>query len=165
MWKQQRDIEFEAFYRMHRDRLWRLALLLTSDTDRADDLAQEALLRAYQAWHRIRQEEPLPYVHKILVNLVRKDWRRRALELLPKGRTETFSADSADRIADALSLAEMLSTLSTVRRATLLLRFYEDLSAEEVSRVLERPLGTVKSDTRRALEQIRPLLQIEEEAR
>jgi DNA-directed RNA polymerase specialized sigma24 family protein len=52
-----------------------------------------------------------------------------------------------------------LAELSPVRRATILLRFYEDMSEHEISRELDRPLGTVKSDIHRALRQLRPLLE------
>ena len=45
-----------------------------------------------------------------------------------------------------------------MRRAAVVLRYYEDMSDEHIALVLDRPLGTVKSDIRRSLKQLKPLL-------
>src|SRR5688572_29142165 len=75
-----RDREFRNFYLSEAPRLKQLALLMTGDPDRSADLAQDALLKAYRAWGRIRDDDPGPYVRKILVNLVRNHFRRQTLE-------------------------------------------------------------------------------------
>lgn len=154
-----RDEEFRGFYLVEAPRLRRLALMLTGDPERSADLAQDALLKAYRAWPRIRNEDPGPYVRKILVNLVRNQHRRATLELRKRG-APTLATESHDaRVDQALSVAEALSELSPIRRAAILLRFYEDMPEAEIARTLDRPLNTVKSDIRRALEKLRPLLQ------
>jgi hypothetical protein len=56
---------------------------------------------------------------------------------------------------EALSLME----LSPIRRATIVLRFYEDMSEADIARTLDRPLGTVKSDIHRGLAKLRQLLE------
>jgi RNA polymerase sigma-70 factor (sigma-E family) len=154
-----RDEEFRSFYLVEAPRLKKLALLLTADPERAADLAQDALLKAYRSWSRIRNEDPGPYVRKILVNLVRNQHRRSLLEIR-KRETPTLEMSSHDgQVENALTIASALAELSPVRRATILLRFYEDMPEADIARALDRPLNTVKSDIRRALEKLRPLLQ------
>lgn len=154
-----RDEEFRDFYAAEAPRLRRLALMMMGDPDRAADLTQEALLKAYTAWPRIRNEDPGPYVRRALVNLSRNYFRRQMLERRKTPAPVRDLVHDDGRVEEAMRVASALSVLTPVRRATLLLRYYEDLTEAEVARVLERPLNTVKSDIRRALEKLRPLLE------
>jgi RNA polymerase sigma-70 factor (ECF subfamily) len=65
----------------------------------------------------------------------------------------------ASSVEDALRLADALKTLPPIRKAAIVLRYYEDLPEAEIAQILDRPLNTVKSDIRRALQALRPLLQ------
>ena len=154
-----RDDEFRAFYFAESARLKGIALLMTGDRGRAEELAQEALLRAYRAWPRIRRQDPGPYVRTALVNLCRNDYRRRLLEKAhpPSPAADQLSQDAT--IDEAMRLADALRALPPIRKAAIVLRYYEDLPEAEIARILDRPLNTIKSDIRRALETLRPLLQ------
>ena len=149
-----------AFYEAEADRLGRLALLLTGDRDRGDDLLQETLLRLYRAWHRIKREDPGPYARQILVNACRSDHRRRLVERR-KGRAAVadVASDETERVGQALRVTNALQHLSPVRRAVVVLRFYEDMTESQIANLLGRPLPTVKSDIRRSLERLRPLFE------
>ena len=68
--------DFEEFVVVCSDRLLRTAYLLTRDPALAEDLLQTALTKAWFAWRRL-DEQPEPYVHKILVNTYATWWRRR----------------------------------------------------------------------------------------
>lgn len=160
---QRRDEEFEAFFSAEAENLRRLAVFLTGDPVRGADVAQEALVRVYQHWGRIRNEDPGPYARRTLVNLIRSAHRRSLLERRHAEREQrdlkvVREADTA-RMNDWLELAQALKKLSPTRRAVIVLRFYEDMSEAEIARVLDRPLGTVKSDVHRGLAQLRPLLE------
>ena len=152
----ERDSEFKLFFLAQQPRLERIALLMTGNPEVAADLAQEALLKTYRSWRRIRREDPGPYARQALVNLCRNHHRRRAVELRkpPPPLASTTDPD----IAEALRVAAALATLPPLRRAVMVLRYYEDMTEIEVARVLDRPLNTVKSDIRRSLERLRPLL-------
>ncbi len=154
-----RDEEFRAFYFGEAGRLKGIALLMTGDPGRAEELAQEALLRAYRAWPRIRREDPGPYVRTALVNLCRNEYRRRALDRRPPQQTASSVTPDDARIAEAMRVADALRALPPIRKAVIVLRYYEDLPEAEIARILDRPLNTVKSDIRRALQTLRPLLQ------
>lgn len=138
----------------------RLALVLTADPGEADDLAQEALLRAYRSWGRIRAEDPGPYVRRTLINLHRTTLRRRIAERkhLNVAKGEPTSSHDHD-VEQRVRVAAALRCLSPIRRATVVLRFYDGLTQAEIARILDRPIGTVKSDLHRALRCLRPLLE------
>jgi RNA polymerase sigma-70 factor (sigma-E family) len=153
-----RDSEFKDFYRHEAPRLRRLAVMLTGDSERASDLAQDTLIKMYTGWNRIRNDDPAPYARRVLVNLCRSAYRRRMLELRKAPAPPTDVVDKEGRVEEALRVAAALSVLSTIQRAVVLLRFYEDMTQPEIAQVLDRPLNTVKSDLRRALEKLRPML-------
>lgn len=155
---QERDAEFRDFYSAHVGRLRRLALMMVGDRSRADELAHDALLRAYVSWHRIHRDDPGPYVTRTLVNLCRNVRRHRAVELRKAPSPPADVVDRSGGVDEALRVAAALSVLSPIRRAVVLLRFYDDLPESEIAAVLDRPLNTIKSDLRRALEKLRPVL-------
>jgi RNA polymerase sigma-70 factor (sigma-E family) len=159
MGQRDRDAEFKAFYFAEAAKLRRLALFMTGDPDKAADLTQEALLKAYRAWNRIKDGDPGPYVRRILVNLCRNEYRRRALELRKPQQPAGDVASGDWKIDESMRVAEALKVLSPIRKATVVLRFYEDMPEAQIAEVLDRPLNTVKSDIRRALQALRPLLE------
>ena len=153
-----RDVEFRTFYESEGRRVRELAMFLVGDRDLAADLAQDAFLRAYRAWSRIRKRDPGPYVRRILVNLCKNVYRKRTTE----GKWAPPRADRvshAPNIAEALRVSQALGELSPMRRAAIVLRYYEDMSDHQIAAILDRPLGTVKSDIRRSLAQLKPLLE------
>ena len=153
-----REAEFHEFFVEESERLRRLAVWLTGDADRAHDLAQETLARTYRYWTRIRQDEVGAYARRVMVNLVRTAHRRSLLERRHQvAATEVVDAESA-RVDEWLRVADALKTLTPIRRATVLLRFYEDRTEAEIAEILDRPLGTVKSDLHRALAKLRDVL-------
>ena len=153
-----RDSEFRDFYMQEAGRLRRLGIMLTGDAERGADLAQDALLKTYVAWGRIRRDDPGPYARRVLLNLVRSAHRRRLLEIKKAPQPPRDVVDQGTRIDEALRVATALSVLSPVQRAVVLMRFYEDMPEADIANALDRPINTVKSDVRRALEKLRPML-------
>lgn len=153
-----RDAEFRDFYVTEAPRLRRLGIMLTGEVERGADLAQDAMVKTYIAWHRIRSDDPAPYAKRTLVNLCRSSYRRRMLEIRKMPHPLRDVTDQGQRVDEALRVATALSVLTPIRRAVVLLRFYEDMSEAEIARTLDRPLNTIKSDLRRALERLRPVL-------
>ena len=73
------DAEFAEFMAARNDQLYRSAYLLTTSPQAAEDLAQGALARAYASWSRVRvAEDPVAYVHRMLINLFLSERRRRS---------------------------------------------------------------------------------------
>lgn len=149
---------FRAFALSRRPALRRTAFLLCGDWHQADDLVQTSLVKLYVAWPRVRAGEPPDaYVHRILVRCFlderRRPWRR-------ESSVEAVADDRAvERPEDELlDLRTALGSLPRRQRATLLLRFWLDLSVAQTADALGCSEGTVKSQTARALSTLRELL-------
>jgi RNA polymerase sigma-70 factor (sigma-E family) len=159
-----RDAEFKEFFMAESAALARLGTFLTGDPERGADLAQEALVRTYQHWGRIKDQDPAPYARRILVNLVRSAHRRKMLERRHPPRSHVVASSRSGDVDEWIRVSEALRALPPIRRAAVVLRFYEDMSEMQIADTLNRPLGTVKSDIHRGLAALRPLLS-EETAR
>jgi RNA polymerase sigma-70 factor (sigma-E family) len=148
--------EFDDFVRSRHVALLRFAYLLTGDPHGAADLVQESLERIGLRWRRIhRQDNPEVYVRRAILNAHINRWRRRWREHLV---AETPEVARSDREPRDDALWRLLATLPRQQRAVLVLRFYEDLTEADVARVLGCSIGTVKSNSSRALAKLRSAL-------
>lgn len=148
--------DFAAYLAARGQALQRTAYLLTGDWALAEDLLQTALARIYPRWERIVRDDPDAYVRKALVNTWSSWWRRKWRAEVP---TETL-ADTAgtDPYAEAdrrEAVAAALATLPPKQRAVIVLRFHEDMTEAQVSELLGISVGTVKSQTAKALAKLR----------
>ena len=152
---------FEEFVAMRSPRLLRTCFLLTRDHAAAEDLLQTALAKAWLAWRRL-EGDPEAYVRRIIVNEFTSAWRRKWRSEVP---TEVLPEDaSGDRSGgpDAMGQVDArdqvwtaLGRLPRRQRAVVVLRFYEDLSEEQTAAVLGITVGTVKSQSSKALANMR----------
>lgn len=159
------EAEFTEFATAMIRRLRRTAYLMCGDWHRAEDAAQDALVKVYRRWNRIDRTHGLnSYAHQCLVTSVfdqsRKPWRR---ERLVDSGDETGDltgvlADPAGTVDDRMLVVEALAALPPSQRACVVLRHYGDLSLEQTAAVLGIGVGGVKSQTSRALTRLRELL-------
>ena len=131
----------------HGPALKRHAFLLCGDEAEADDLVQEALVRAFTRPRRV----PGPgaaeaYVRAIMVNLFIDGARRHARwsRVAPLLRPAGMAPDPADQVSDRDAMLAALRSLSPRQRTCVVLRFYEDLPVAEVAAVLGVGEGPVK---------------------
>ena len=144
---------FEEFVAARSARLLRTAYLLTRDHGLAEDLLQTALTRAYLAWSRV-EGDPEPYVRKVIVNTYASWWRRRWNGEQPTDELpETGHHDA--RAGEAGDLWEALGRLPRKQRAVVVLRYFEDLTEAQTADLLGISVGTVKSQTSKALAKLR----------
>ncbi len=147
---------FDAFARGRMRELLRFAHVLTGDPHRAADLVQDALERTLMSWDRVvRKDDPVAYVRRAIVNRHVSVWRRYRRERLIADVTDsTYEPRADDRRFDA-ELWAALATLPPRQRAVLVLRYYEDLSEADTAAALGCSVGTVKSQTWKALATLR----------
>lgn len=145
----------------HLDAANNLARWLTRDAAAADDVVQDAMLRAYRAFDGFRGEDAKPWLLAIVRNCYRTALdqnRRRAQVPLPDADNKgpEIVADAPDPEKSAISsnlsrkLDELIATLPVEFRETLILREMEDLSYREIAEVTAAPIGTVMSRLARA---------------
>lgn len=135
------------------------AFLLCGDWHRAEDLAQTALAKLYVAWRRIGHEESVDaYARRVLVRSYlderRRPWRREHVAaVLPELPARPDCAD------DRMDLRAALARLPRNQRASVVLRYWADLTVAETAAVLGVSEGTVKSASSRGLAVLREVLQ------
>lgn len=152
---------FEAFFERHHRELSRLAYLMTGDHGAADDLAGDAFLAVWKQWDRVRdRDEPLAYVRRIVINMAASRVRRLVRERRRDGLLEAGAprATSGPDGAAVVDVRVALERLPARRRACVVLRHAFDLSEQDVAELLGISVGTVKSQTSRAVVQLQGLL-------
>ena len=149
------DLEFREFFAAQFGRLCWLGYLLTGDRGRAEELAQDALVRTYIRWRVRRPEDPALYARRVLVNRHRSLARRTLVELRHAHHVTRAPAAVPRPGEDAVVVWAALCRLPVKQRVVLALRFHEDLTEAQVARLLGIPLGTVKTRARRGLARLR----------
>jgi RNA polymerase sigma-70 factor, ECF subfamily len=141
------------------DRAYRLAGLILRDQHEAEDVTQEALLRAWQAARTLRDPAAFEaWFDRILVNVCRDRLRRRSrvrfIALDAAGSTHP-AADPFRELFDQDELLRALDSIDEDLRIVLLLHYWADLTLETVADRVGWPVGTVKSRLHRGLTQMR----------
>ncbi len=143
-----------ALYQAHALGLIRLAVIMLGDRAAAEDVVQEAFCGLYRRWHALSDTENAQrYVRSSVINGCRSVLRRRNRQ--PAGLVGDPPAESAE--SAALVSEEHQQVLTAIRRLpgrqreALVLRFYLDLTEEEIAASMRISRGTVKSTTSRAL--------------
>lgn len=171
------DGSFEGLVRIFQDRLYAFAYRLCSSREDAEEVAQDAFVRAYRALktypaERVRALALQAWLYRITLNVARNRMRKkRPLHVsLDNGGADGAAAqkawDSPDdpsarpdsRLEEGqrrANLASLVAGLPERYRSAIILRYVEGLSLEEVADVLKQPLGTAKSNVHRAVNMLR----------
>ena len=148
---------FEEYAAVAWPALYRYAYLLAGNHPDAEDVAQQTLIKAHQAWSRVTgSDSPNAYVRRMLTNtyLSGRRPRKRRLELLTDAPPEPASTPPAAS-EERMALWPHVSALPPRQRAVIVLRYYEDLSEAEIADALGCSRGNVKSTAHRALKALR----------
>ncbi len=162
---EQDDVEaFAALFERHRVSVYRAALALTGDPGASEEVVMDTFGRAYIHRRRLRTDvSPLPWLHKVALNLCYSRLARRRL------RSEPVTDLVAEQMADATAgpavnaewaelrviVREGIAGLSEKHRAVVVLYYLEGRSLQETADILGLPLGTVKSRVHHALRDLR----------
>jgi RNA polymerase sigma-70 factor (sigma-E family) len=151
------EADYVEYFRARAHWLRRIAFTLCGDWYAADDLVQSTFLQLYRRWRRIQPGSEDAYARRVLVNLFltgrRRPRREDSVAELPESAAP-LRADSDDRV----DLARALAGLPARQRAMVVLRYLEDLPIAEVAALLGVAEGTVKSQTSKAVRQLRTVL-------
>ena len=150
--------QFEALALPHLDAAYNLARWLSRSPTDADDIVQDAMVRAFRSFEQVRGEDVRPWLMRIVRNCCH-DWaarphRRRDVALGAHGpelvSEEPDAEAQAIRASEARRLRATIAILPDEFRDVLILREMEDLSYREIAEVIQAPIGTVKSRLARA---------------
>jgi RNA polymerase sigma factor (sigma-70 family) len=145
-------VRFEAFYRAHRARICRALAGALGDAHLAEEAVDEAMTRAYERWSEVRGYQDLSaWVYRVAIN-----WARSLLRKL--GRVDLGEAPEKevwDRPNLDPQLEGALGRLPVPIRSVIVLRYFMQLSQQEISHTLDMPVGTVKSRIGRGLNALR----------
>jgi RNA polymerase sigma-70 factor (sigma-E family) len=151
--------QFREFVQARGGSLFRVALALSGDRHAAEDLLQQALTRTCARWRQVR-DNPEAYVRRAMYHAQVSVWRRRRrLREVPVEVVPERAARGDDIAATDLRLAlrKALMRLGPRQRAVLVARFLEDLPERETAALLGCSIGTVRSQTHRALSRLREI--------
>ncbi|MCS7248782.1 MAG: RNA polymerase sigma factor [Anaerolineales bacterium] len=148
---------FEALFHRYKNLVYRLAFLILEDREEAEDALQEVFLQVYRALNTYDPSKGAftTWLHQITVNhCLNRKRKRRFLSVSLDRLVELFSPpqDSAfHKAEEEEELQQALAQLNERLRMVLILRYFSELSYEEISQILQIPVGTVKSRLARAL--------------
>jgi RNA polymerase sigma-70 factor (sigma-E family) len=137
--------------------LLRTGRLITGQESTAQDLLQTALLKTWGRWDHVERDNAEAYVRRVMVTTY-LTWRRRRwsgeqpVAELPESEVSGDAFAEVD-LSDALCHA--LKTLTPKQRTVIVLRYFDDLSEVATAQVLNCSVGTVKSQTSKALRNLR----------
>ncbi len=161
-----RSGEIEAFdllVRLHQDRIYNLAYRITGNREDASDAAQDAFVRAYQALPRYREDATFStWLYRIATNAALDLVRRRPalppVELSAEYRAPDDPEAAANRREVTRRVHAALGHLTVEYRTAVVLRDLQGLAYGEIARILQVPLGTVRSRLARGREAMRAQL-------
>ncbi len=149
----------EALQRMveeHSDAVYRVAYSIVRDATLAEDIAQESLIKAWQALPRFRGDAPLKnWLLRITHNTALSALRSRREEtrdpnLLPETETRLTVEKKVEDLISVEEFQDALDQLDEISRSIVIFREVEGMSYDEICEVLELPLPTVKTRLLRA---------------
>lgn len=145
---------FDAFVTARGPALLRTAFLLTGDRQRAEDLVQTALGKTWPRWDSIEVGPREAYVRKVMLTTYIAWWRRRWNAEYPTEQLPELPARGVDP-DQRRDLLVALASLPKGQRAVIVLRYFEDRTEVQTAELLGCTVGTVKSQSARALATLR----------
>jgi RNA polymerase sigma-70 factor (ECF subfamily) len=156
------DLRFEEFFQAEHVRLARALYLLTGSAAEADELTQEAMVRVYERWERVRRmDSPQGYLFRTALNLHRSRLRwlaGRARQILQS----TPSPDPAEVVQSRDSLARALASLPTGQREAVVLVEWLGMDQGDAATALGIKPGSVRARLSRAKADLRRMLEDED---
>lgn len=162
---------YEALVTQYETLAFRAAYLITRDADEAADAAQDGFLRAYKALPSFRLGQPFrPWLLRIVTNLAlnrikssqRRQYMTERFTQLAIVESDHMSIDGVVIKRDqSKRLLQAVSKLDRDQQTLITLRYFLELSENEVAQTLNIPIGTVKSRTHRTLARLREIIRRE----
>lgn len=152
---------FPEFVAARSPALLRVAWMLTGDAQLAEDLLQTALARTWPHWAKIDPAAGDAYVRRVMIRTQSSWWRRQWRNEHPTGDLPEAGDGGTSLFAaaeDRAVLTAALRALPLRQRQAVVLRYFEDLPEQAVADLMSCSIGTVKSQSAKALAKLRAAL-------
>lgn len=151
-----REILIE-YIKENQERLYKIAYTYTRNQDLALDIVQEAVTKALENIHKLRQEEFVKtWFYRILINealqTVKKNRKFIEYELL---ENKEYIHDNEDKIVENIDIYNRIEKLNDKLKTVIILRFFENLKIEEIAIITKTNTSTVKSRLYKGLNEIK----------
>jgi RNA polymerase sigma-70 factor (ECF subfamily) len=161
-----RESAFKTFAEQQLAEQYRIAALILGDREEAEDATHDALELAWRRWPSLRNPDRLEaWFGRILVNVCRDRLRRRRRRPITDLSNELARSmayrDDITSASDRDDIRRAFASLSADQRVVIVLRFYADLSIDQIAERVGVPAGTVKSRIHYALQDLNRALRAE----
>ncbi len=166
--------DIDVLVKTYRARILRFVTFSTGDPDLAESIAQDCLLKAYNARASFRGDSSVnTFLTSIAINLIRDHQRTEKFKFWKKARATAVDVNDVASFIKAegtspeaqliakqkvARLAFVLETLSPNQRTVFLMKFSEEMDLQDISEALKMPINTVKTHLHRALKTVRSQL-------
>jgi|WetSurMetagenome_2_1015567.scaffolds.fasta_scaffold192030_2 RNA polymerase sigma factor (sigma-70 family) len=165
-WQSGDTTAFEGLFRQYQRLVFRNAYIITGTREEAEDILQEVFVAV---WNSRGTYDPAKgsmatWLHRITTNKCLEKHRKKSLPSISLENTPavaTLTDDMPVNREDYDMLLEALRRLDTKHRVVLVLRYFNDLSYDEIAYILDIPLGTVKSRLNQSLKLLRGRLDMQ----
>lgn len=146
---------FEQEYKKCEKSLFLVAVGYLHNTEDAKDVVQDSVLSAYQAFGSLKHMEYFKtWLTRIVINKSKNFLKSRRYEALTDNLNVFYSIPTSD-----LEIMDAICRMNSKTSIYITLRFYNDMTYDEVAKALKQPVSTVKYRTKKALEELKSLLE------
>lgn len=152
-----------AFYSLiceYKSQMYKIAYSYFNNEQDALEAIQETVYRAYNNLHKLKQQQYFKtWLLRILINYCIDENKRK--------KKTTVLIDAVDIIQkedinDKLELSEAISKLNSKYKSIIILKYFEDLTINDIAFIMEKPVGTIKTWLNKALGELRVILREED---
>ena len=161
--------DFESLFRQYERLVFKTAYLITGAREEAEDILQEVFVSVWKSRQTFNPSKGklTTWLHRITVNKCMERRRKKKLASVSLEGLDLPGAQTTDDILVSRQeyerLIEAMNSLDTKYRVVLILRYFDDLSYEEIAQAVSIPLGTVKSRLNQALKLLRGQFDVQQE--
>ncbi len=167
-WQSGDTTAFEAFFRQYERLVFKNAYLMTGTREEAEDVLQEVFVSVWKSRHTFNPNRGklTTWLHRITVNKCLERNRKKKLAPVSLEGLDLPGTQPSDEILvtrqEYDKLIEAMNSLDAKHRVVLVLRYFNDLSYEEIAQAVGIPLGTVKSRINNGLKLLRGQFDIQQ---
>ncbi|MDQ0859946.1 sigma-70 family RNA polymerase sigma factor [Bacillus sp. V2I10] len=150
------DLAFQELIELHKDKLYRIAYMYVKNESDTLDIVHETIYKAFISIKKLKSDDYFTtWITRILINCALDYIRKQKKLVFFDGRKETESEDNHFPVEDRIVLFDAIDQLEQKYKTIIILKYYKDLTLQQIAEVLDCPIGTAKVNLHRALKKLR----------